>query len=644
MKTSEKLLLERFNQLIESNFHNPEFGIEDICHELGTSRSQLYRHIKEQTQLSISLYIRQRKLFRAKWLLETSDMKTAEIAYQLGIDSPQNFSKYFAQEFGMTPTAYRRIAASQAVAAVGMEEPETMGSAEGDSGETSGNDLPPARPQNTRAASSVSKRLIYGGIGLILVLALAVYFLKPFQEKTEEETILPDFRGNSIAILPFKNTGTPENSYFTDGVVDQIHGSLSLIQRLKVISTTSSGKYKDSPKQVPEIARELDVNYILVGSVFKDEEKMKVHVGLVRAIDDRTVWTKSYEGNGKDVFAYLSNVAGEVARELDQKLSAATAEKLRKVPTSNAEAYKAYLQGMQLVLTRKREPMTESIVRLEKAVELDPNFAAAYASLGHAYYLMSESGLMEEEQATKMTEKNSLTAIRLDAENGLAYANLANIYRNQHKWEQAKTAYQIALKYNSNDALINYWYSLLLRSTGHLTEAIAYSSRATALDPLHHVIFGGHILNYVYAGDLSSARKGLDDSRMLFGDLWTYRWIEGVYYGVNKEYKKALASYARADQINPGIRSIQYQTLYFKALDGQIDEVHSFLQTLPDIPENHVPRACIYAGLKDKKLSLYYLQKAADGGILPTDIKVSPYLALLHDEPAYQAILRQFGL
>ena len=108
MKASETVLLDKFNAIIERNFHNSDFGIDEICLELGTSRSNLYRYIKEKTQLSTSLYIRQRKLIKAKELLETTEMRTAEICYLLGIDSPQNFSKYFAQEFGLTPTAYRK--------------------------------------------------------------------------------------------------------------------------------------------------------------------------------------------------------------------------------------------------------------------------------------------------------------------------------------------------------------------------------------------------------------------------------------------------------------------------------------------------------------------------------------------------------
>lgn len=631
MRDSEKVLLDKFNLIIERNFHNPDFGIEEICLELGTSRSQLYRYIKEQTQLSISLYIRQRKLIKAKELMESSDMKTAEIAYFLGIDSPQNFSKYFTQEFGLTPTAYRKgilEGKNDPIEKIDVETPEII-------------QVPVLEKRDYK---HYPRKYFYSAIGFILLISLLVYFGKPLFDKTQNVSEFPVFSGNSIAIMPFKNLGSAETAYFCDGIMEQIHGSLSVIHKLKVISTTSSDKYKNSPKLVPQIARELDVNYILEGSVFQANNKIRIKVELIRARDDRSVWAKSYDGDTKDVFKYLTTISKEVASELDQKLSDATMEKLGKAPTTNPAAYNEYLKGSQLIVSRKKDELEESILKLNKAIDFDPEFAAAYASRGHAYYLLGESDFIDEVTALKMTEQNSLTAIRLDAENALAYANLANIYRNQYKWEQAKTAYEIALKYSPNDALINYWFSLLLRSTGNMQEAIRFSSKAVELDPLHHVIFAGNVLNYIYGSKLDMAKKSMDEGHILFNESWVYHWVWGYYFIARGQYKKALKSYFLANQKNPGIKSIQYQTVYCQAMDGQVDKANAYLKQLPELPENYISKCVIYAGLKDKKQSLYYLQKAADAGIISTDMKVSSLFVTLRGEPEYQAVLKKFGL
>jgi tetratricopeptide (TPR) repeat protein len=120
--------------------------------------------------------------------------------------------------------------------------------------------------------------------------------------------------------------------------------------------------------------------------------------------------------------------------------------------------------------------------------------------------------------------------------------------------------------------------------------------------------------------------------------------VKGIYFAAMKDYKQALASYAKANQLNPGIKSIQYQTVFCQAMNGQINEANAYLSQLPNLPANYVSRAVIYAGLKDKKQSLYYLQKAADADILPTDIKVSLFLASLRNEQQYKTILAKFGL
>jgi TolB-like protein/AraC-like DNA-binding protein/Flp pilus assembly protein TadD len=636
MKASETVLLDKFNQILESNFHKSDFGIDEICQELGTSRSQLYRLIKEQTQLSTSLYIRQRKLIKAKELLK-SEMKTAEIAYLLGIDSPQNFSKYFAREFGITPSAYRKQVSD---GKNDVLEEEVLPDEESNLAAQASAYLPFVEKPFVQIKPN---RYISAGIALVICMVIAALAWKVFLKKSDDFS-LASFSGNSIAIMPFTNLGTPATAYFCDGIMEQVHGSLSLISKLKVISTTSSARYKDSPKLAPQIGEELDVNYLLEGSVLQADKKIRINVELVRAGDDRTVWTKSYDGDTKDVFAYLNTVSREVAFELNQKLSNAAEQKLGKVPTTNPEAYNEYLRAGRLIISRKREELAESIARLNAAIALDPEFAAAYASLGHAYHLSGESEFIDAETSVKMTEQNSLTAIRLDPENALAYANLANTYRNQHKWEQSKTAFEIALKYGPNDALVNYWYSLLLRSTGNLEEAVRYSSKAVALDPLHHVIFGGHVTNCLFAGEIDMAKQQIDDGRLLFSDSFVYNWVLASYYGSIKNYRQAVFYSEKANQLNPKIKSIRYAHAFYQGLNGQSDEVRAFLKKLPDLPENYVSRAVGYASLHDKKHSLYYLQKAADLGSIPTDLKVSPFFAQLRNEPQYQTILTRFGL
>lgn len=617
---SGKSLLERFDAIIEKNFSNPAFSIDDACRELGTSRSQLFRAIKSETNLSTSLYVRKRKLEKAKELLRTSDMKTSEIAYHVGIDSPQNFSKYFSHEFGLTPTAFRK-------------ETNTTGPEMVEAVEVLPSALPPKSKQRYRAIAAIV---------VILIAAISIYaFLNRAEKPMKNEF---GFAGNSIAIIPFKNLGSDKTAFYSGGIAEQIHASLSMNEELKVISTTSSDRYKNSNKPISEIAKELDVNYILEGSVLQDKSNIRINVGLVRAQDDRRIWAKTYDGSDEEMFSFLSEVSTELAKELGQKLSAETSRRITKGPTSSPAAYKEYLQGTQLILSREKDRLNESVIKFKNAIEFDPEFADAYAYLGNAYQLLGAAAFIDEQLSFKLAEENSLKAIRLDTENSLAYSTLANIYQAQYKWEQALTAHQIALKLNPNDAMTNYWYSLLLRTTGEIQEATRYSSKAVELNPLHHVIYGGNIANFIYAGQLDKAREYIENGKVLFDNSWVYYWEVAIYYDKIKEHDLALKNIAKSIELGPNIRITKYYRAFYQGRSGKVKDVNAFLESIPDVPEYYVARAAAHAGLGEQETSIAFLEKAADAGILMTDIKVSSITDIHRNDPRFKAILKKFDL
>ena len=363
-------ILQKLNLLIEENFENSKFSIDEICTNLGLSRSQLHRFIKEQTQLSTSLYIRKIKLQKAKQLLVTTQLRISEIAYSIGIDSPQSFSKYFTEEFGISPSDFRKSQENLVEEMVVEITPKQE------------------RVIQKKLFLLSQKHKFYRfrwlGLGLLLLTILGLgFWLKYSLEKNANVE-------GSIAILPFKNLGKPENAFFSDGVMEQIHTSLAVIDNLKIISKTSSLQYRNTQKTIPQIGKELNVNYILEGTVLQLAQKVRITVELSRANDDMVVWSKNYEGEMKDIFGYMSTVAKEIANELNQKLSISLSKKLEKVPTQNINAYNEYLQGQQLMKARTKEKMEAAILKFEKAIGLDPNFANAYAQKASAYYLLGE--------------------------------------------------------------------------------------------------------------------------------------------------------------------------------------------------------------------------------------------------------------
>ncbi|WP_149243938.1 helix-turn-helix domain-containing protein [Dyadobacter sp. 32] len=643
MRTADtSFKIEKIDRIIDNNFDQPEFGIDNICRELGVSRSQLYRQVKEYTQLSISLYIRKRKMIKAAELLRSSPMKTSEISYLLGIDSPQSFSKYFAQEFGASPTAYRRQRDEES--ANTPEEKATIVTF------IAPPDNPP--PDNTpsedisprKRTAGVSRQIRLSALFLLLLLmASCVAFWMQTQEVTpsaEPDTALFE---NSIAVMPFKNLGPEKTDYLCVGVRDQIHGSLALIDKLKVISTSSTDRYKNTHTPVDSIARELGVNYLLEGSVLVVDQQLRIRVELVSAVDHSTVWTNSYDGQMPAVFDLLNQVAKEVSLELNQKLSDNFERQKNKKTTHSLIAYNEYLKGRQLILTRKKEQLLASVVHLKRAVQADPRFSDAFAQLSVAYHLMAENGVIPRDSSVKLGEQYALTAIRLDPNCGMAFAALANLYREQQKWDQAEAAYRIALRHQPNDAMINYWFSLLLRIKGNVDEAMRYSMKATALDPLHPVIHAGNVLNCLYANQTELAQKCIDDGKDLFNETFAYHLACTTFYTARHDYKRALLHAHETERLNPGVR-MGTQIVFLKARDGRTDEVLTYLKALPETPENDAARAVIYSGLNDKEKSIHYLLKATSHGRILGDIKVSPVFEIMRDDPRYLATLKKFGL
>ena len=387
----------------------------------------------------------------------------------------------------------------------------------------------------------------------------------------------------------------------------------------------------------------MNVNYILEGTVLQLDKKVRITVELSRANDNRVVWSKNYEGEMKDIFGYMSTVAKEIATELNQKLSVSLNKKLEKVPTQNINAYNEYLQGEQLLKARSKDKMEVAILKFDKAIGLDPNFADAYAQKASAYYLLGDDNHIDLKTSIKLVEQNALTAIQLDAENGMAYANLAKVYQKQNKWEQANASFKIALKNSPNDTQINYWYSLMLRSVGEVDKAILYSTKAITLDPVYPTVFVGHVGNYMYAGKMKLAQKALEDGKPLFGEFYMYYWAKGFYYIFQNDYETALREFDKGFGMNH-VGSFKRMMVYCQAKLGQKEAVETYLKSLKESPENYENFATTYAGLGKADKRIEYLQKMSEIGITPNYLKVSPLFAFLHSDARFEAILQKNGL
>ncbi len=631
MVSADRLVIEKLNRLIDDNLNNPAFSVDTICQMLGVSRSQLHRIVKEQTQLSTSLYIRKYRLGKAAGLLLGTDLRISEISDLVGIQNPQNFSTYFIDEYKVSPTEYRKQY-QKAVQPAGSPPPsQSANPAIGTEA------LLPLLPAT---AKKKQWRPVLLAASLLLLTGLGLYGW--FNRRPVSR---PDTSERSVAMLPFIRLGMANDDPTSEAIMNEIHTSLLGFRNLKVISRSSSEKYRDSQKSTWQIGDELQVATILRGSVLKTADQLQVKVEIIDAKEDIRLWAHTYQATYKNLFTLTEQIVRDVIRELKLTTIPSASEKLAHVRTHNLTAYNLFVQGKQLLVSRLEPDLTEARNRFDQALRLDSTFAEAYAQKAIACHLLIGSAKTDNATLNRLTEENALKAIQLDPANSAAYSVLGSLYYSTYQWQASANAYRIALQYNPNDAQTCHWFRLLMRTTGQLDEAVRYSSRAIALDPLHPVMMSAYISNCALSGRFDSARAGIEAGRGLFDKSFAFQLGVAYYWLAREEYTRAAASFRQMLVLNPDDRGQIPLLLYCGARSGDRQEAIQFLRGLTTAtPRSDYERAVVYAGLNQTDSSLYYLNKAAGGGYFYRDTKVMPPFRQYHTQPAFKAVLRRFNL
>lgn len=613
-------------EIIEQNLNNEDFSIEQLCKEVGLSRSHLHRKIKSSTGLSISLFIRKVRLYKAKELLQTSNYNISEIAYLTGNKSPQNFSKYFIEEFGVSPSQYRKEKQEEQQTSVVQE------------------------PTIKEKPGSSNNKLFRAAL-IIISLCLILVFIIGQKDKlfnlgaSKAVSEADPFR--SIAVIPFQNYGTDSDEFFSEGVVEDILTYLAQFDGLRVVSRTSTAQFKNTDKSIQEIGRQLNVNYILEGSVRQDSQNFIISAQLIRVSDDQHVWAERYDRLKKNVIETQREVAKSIAGALNQSISSKVRQKLERVSTNNIEAYTALLRGRYLLRSRTKEDLFKSLDQFQAALALDSAFAEAYVGMAQAYSLLA--GLRyapdQEKQYEQLAEKNALHAIRYDKNNGSAYSILANLYASQYRWEEAIAAFKIALDLNPNDALVNYWYSLVLRTVGDLEQSLSYHKIAGELDPLYPVIQAGHIYTCVLAGEYDRAEEILGKIEPVMGESFLYYYVKGNFLLQKGDYEAALPICSKALDLNPTFKQPESDKYYCMAKMGKKEPVVEYLSSLDTTQALDCLRAAkIYIGLEESDRGIQLLLKAASMDLIPEDIIVNPIYAAIRNHPTFIEILKKYNL
>jgi TolB-like protein/cytochrome c-type biogenesis protein CcmH/NrfG len=314
----------------------------------------------------------------------------------------------------------------------------------------------------------------------------------------------------SIAVLPFENLSDDKsNAYFASGIQEELLTKLSKIGDLKVISRTSTEKYKAAPSNLREIAQQLEVGTVLEGSVQKAADQVRVSVQLINALNDSHLWAETYDRKLVDLFQVETEIAQKIAGALEAKLSGREKKDISSAGTNNAEAYDAYLHGLALSRSSAQANAEKAIQFFRRAIELDPNFAEAWAQLSIVEsfkYFASDTNEVQKELARTAAE----TALRLAPDMIETHGALGLFYYYCLKdFDKALSELQIAKERDPNNADTMFAISLVKRRQGKIDEAIALQEQAAKLDPLNSDIWTN------LAGSYRGIRK-IAEARALF--------------------------------------------------------------------------------------------------------------------------------
>jgi TolB-like protein/Tfp pilus assembly protein PilF len=327
---------------------------------------------------------------------------------------------------------------------------------------------------------------------IIAMMAAAIVYLVVDNYVLDQPPIQAADIGRSIAVLPFRSrSNVEEDAFFVDGMHDDLLTQLSRISSFdKVISRTSTERYRDTTLPIREIGETLGVATILEGGMQRAGNNVRINVQLIDTQTDEHLWARTYdkELTVENLFDIQSEITREIVTALHGALSQQDADALQSRPTTSFEAYEEYVHGRQEIAKRTGEAIQLGKAHFEKALELDRDYELAWVGLADAYALLPEHAGVKLEDTLLPREEAIDKALSLNPVSGEAYANLGNLRHFQSKLEESETYFLRAIELNSNYATAYHWYSLYLNSQARSEEALAQLRKAVELDPLAPIL------------------------------------------------------------------------------------------------------------------------------------------------------------
>jgi TolB-like protein/DNA-binding winged helix-turn-helix (wHTH) protein/tetratricopeptide (TPR) repeat protein len=482
------------------------------------------------------------------------------------------------------------------------------------------------------------------GLGLAVVLVIA--FSRVFYPWTQ-----PDATIRSLAVLPLENySGDAAQDYFADGMTEELITRLGQIGALRVISRTSVMTYKNVHRPLPEIARELNVEAVVEGSVSRSGNQVRITAQLIQVPADKHMWAQSYAGDLRDTLELQSRVARAIAEQIRITLNRKEQGALGTAKVVNPDAFEAYLKGRYFWNKRTGDGLKTAITYFGRAIELDPSFAEAYSGLADAYALSGdwEYAVVPAPDAFRQAKAAATKALELDDSLGEAHTSLAfalDLYG--WDWNAAEREYTRAIELNPGYATAHHWYAWHLITMGRNTEGILALRKAERLDPLSLIISAdiadALCIAHQYDDAVRQSRKALAmDPNFAVGHYQLGQALEQ-----QQLHDEAIAAFQKAIELSGHSAAFDSNLAYVYAVSGRTEAALSIAKTLRTEHEQdssaNASIALIYVGLGDHDQAMVWLNRAYEARFNPS-ILLRPAWDPLRADPRYKDLMHRIGL
>jgi TolB-like protein/DNA-binding winged helix-turn-helix (wHTH) protein len=455
-------------------------------------------------------------------------------------------------------------------------------------------------------------------------------------------------RIRSVAVLPLKNlSGDSAQDYFADGITDEITTDLARITALRVVSATTSRKYRETGESLQQIARELNVDAVVEGSIARSSSRIRVNAQLIDAHNDVHVWAQIYERDAGEILEIQDSIALEVANQVHANLSHGERESFDLRKTIQPEAYDTYLRGRNELGKQRQEALRKGLEYFKQSVALDRLYAPAYSGMADAYSLLANYGGMPPKEAFPRAKSAALKALDLD--HTLADGHTSLAYVRHHfdwDWAGAEEEYKQSIQLDPSNAITRLRYAEFLSNEDRHQEAIREVRVAHELAPRSLVIKSNIGRLLYYARRYDEAITELKTILAYDSDRVYARIYLALCYEQKQMYPEALAEFQRVTAAFNGQEGIGIAHLY--ASMGKAEDARRIVsvqeQPAPDGVLDWFYIAGVYAQLGDKDNAFLWLERAFENrDFFLTFVKVDPQMEPLRSDPRFKDLLTRIG-